>query len=452
MEGAGAIYNLLYYLYHPLGEDRAAVVAALQGCGAHGKPGGCAACAEGRGCSAPPDAAFSGRIRVGLDGLNASLSGPLALLKAHAAFLPTLPQLRGAAAVDFKYSPVLSTRSAADASFPVATFSRYSVAPVAEIVTLKAPPVTPADPAHAGRHAAPAEFHALITSGAAPLVIDVRNAYESDIGCFTGLAPGVALLKPPVRRFEEMPKWVEDNAEQLGGVPRVAMYCAFGTDAGFSHLAPSPVLPPSPHRAGTGGIRCERFSALMRERFPALDVVQLSGGVQRYMEAAEAGALPGPSAWQGKLFNFDDRPAVAVVTGAPASPHIPGVLGRCVCCAAPFDEYKWLRCGACGVLVLVCDGCVGGGGGGDADGAARWRAALRCAECAAAGGSAASGAAAAVRAGRVRRSRKRGPRPDLAAAAAERRRAAAAAPGGAAEEGAEGGAVDALPGLFGDAD
>ena len=218
-------HNLLYYLYFPLGESgRAAMLAALAGCGAYGQ-GGCASCAAGLGCAAAPGASFSGRIRVGLDGLNASLSGPLALLEAHARFLPTLPQLRGAAAIDMKYSPVLSTRSAADAAFPVAYFSRFTVAPVAEIVTLKAPPATPADPAHAGRHAAPADFHELITSGAAPIVIDVRNAYESDIGCFQP-APGVALLKPAVRRFEEMPAWVEQHAAQLGAAPRVAMYCA----------------------------------------------------------------------------------------------------------------------------------------------------------------------------------------------------------------------------------
>jgi hypothetical protein len=203
-------------------------------------------------------------------------------------------------------------------------------------------------------------------------------------------------------------------------------------------------------RAGTGGIRCERFSALVRERFPALDVVQLSGGVQRYMEAAEAGSLPGRSVWRGKLFNFDDRPAGATVTGAPASPHLPGVLGRCVRCAAPWDDYRWLRCAPCGVLVLVCDGCAAAAAGGGAEQQQQWRAALRCAECAAAGGSAASAAAAAARAGKgVRRSRKRGPRPDLAAAAAERRRAAGAK--AAEEEGVEA-SGEALAGLFGDSD
>ena len=181
-------------------------------------------------------------------------------------------------------------------------------------------------------------------------------------------------------------------------------------------------------------------------------MVQLSGGVQRYMEAAEAGSLPGRSVWRGKLFNFDDRPAGATVTGAPASPHQPGVLGRCVRCAAPWDDYRWLRCAPCGVLVLVCDGCAAGAAaaGGGAEQQQQWRAALRCAECAAAGGSAASAAAAAARAGKgVRRSRKRGPRPDLAAAAAERRRAAGAK--AAEEEGVEA-SGEALAGLFWDSD
>lgn len=112
-------------------------------------------------------------------------------------------------------------------------------------------------------------------------------------------------------------------------------------------------------------------------------------------------ALPSSSLWAGKLFVFDERPAVALagrlpllpprsrggaggdgnddddgddeggggvdaVAGRPApattaaatsNPHIPGVLGRCVLCDAPWDTYAWLRCARCGVLVLVCAAC-----------------------------------------------------------------------------------------------
>jgi predicted sulfurtransferase len=81
--------------------------------------------------------------------------------------------------------------------------------------------------------------------------------------------------------------------------------------------------------------------------------------------------------WAGKLFVFDERPAVRLAgrlegdadarhTPGGGIPHLPGVLGRCLLCAAPHDVYAWLRCRKCGVLVLVCDACVEGSGGEEA--------------------------------------------------------------------------------------
>ena len=82
-----AQYNLLYYVYAPLGESgRARAVAALLG--------------------APLPPSLTGRVRVGLDGLNASLSGPRTALETHAAFVSALPELCGAPPIDFKYAPL----------------------------------------------------------------------------------------------------------------------------------------------------------------------------------------------------------------------------------------------------------------------------------------------------------------------------------------------------------
>jgi predicted sulfurtransferase len=48
----------------------------------------------------------------------------------------------------------------------------------------------------------------------------------------------------------------------------------------------------------TGGVRCERASAYLREKGPAFaDVVQLSGGIQRYLEA-----FPDGGHFAGRLF------------------------------------------------------------------------------------------------------------------------------------------------------
>lgn len=143
-----------------------------------------------------------------------------------------------------------------------------------------------------------------------------------------------------------MPAWIDKHADELRG-RTVLMYC-------------------------TGGVRCERVSALLRQKGPGFErVYQLAGGVQRYLEAAEAGALaeasPGAasSMWAGRLHVFDGRGSIASSGALPlsgdavpvvASSH-PAVLGRCVVCAAQHDLYGELRCGVCGVLVLVCESC-----------------------------------------------------------------------------------------------
>ncbi len=402
-----AQYNLLYYCYAPLGvEGRERVAAALSQsqpeAAAPDGPDGVAAAAAaaapfGRamGRSASPPLPLSGRARVGLDGLNASLTGARGALEAHAALVSSLSDFAGLAPIDFKYAPVLASRASTDAAFPRALFAGFSVIRVAEIVTLNAPG---ADAARGGRHAAPADFHALITAPRARTVlIDVRNAYESDIGAFAP-PPGapVELLRPAVRRFEEMPAWVEAHADALRAAPTIAMYC-------------------------TGGVRCERFSALVRARFPAADVVQLAGGVQRYMEAAEAGALRDASRWRGKLFVFDDRPPVAVATDAAANPHLPGVMGACVRCAAPWDTYAWQRCAGCGVLVLLCDACIQQADATLADATPGAPPPppppppLACRACAT------HGPPRKAEKKQTSRRKKREPRPDLAAAAAEKR-------------------------------
>jgi UPF0176 protein len=108
-----------------------------------------------------------------------------------------------------------------------------------------------------------------------------------------------------------MPTWLDAHAGLLAAAPRVAMFC-------------------------TGGVRCERFSALVRERFPAADVVQLDGGVHRYLDAfPEDGGL-----WAGANYTFDKR----FSHGAARA----DVLGRCAGCAAPWQRYQaQAKCTVC---------------------------------------------------------------------------------------------------------
>ena len=73
------------------------------------------------------------------------------------------------------------------------------------------------------------------------VIIDVRNAYESAIGHFQPPEGGAKLIDPKMRNSIEFPKWLtsDETQKQLTG-KKVLMYC-------------------------TGGIRCERATALLNQ-------------------------------------------------------------------------------------------------------------------------------------------------------------------------------------------
>jgi Rhodanase C-terminal len=98
--------------------------------------------------------------------------------------------------------------------------------------------------------------------------------------------------------------------------------------------------------------RCERASAYLRGKGAAYsDVVQLSGGIERYLQA-----FPDSGYFSGKNFVFDERVAVAAAAAVPAAA---AVVGRCAVCAAHWDSYApRCRCAHCRVLMLVCSDCL----------------------------------------------------------------------------------------------
>lgn len=93
----------------------------------------------------------------------------------------------------------------------------------------------------------------------------------------------------------------------------------------------------------------------LRGRWGALPVAAwqlclFAGGIERYLEA-----FPSGGAFKGKNFVFDER----VVH--PNSLNSGDVVGRCLLCNAPHDDYRQRhRCGRCRLLVLVCAQCVEG--------------------------------------------------------------------------------------------
>ncbi len=105
------------------------------------------------------------------------------------------------------------------------------------------------------------------------LLIDTRNDYEVQIGTFKGA------INPKTQTFREFSHYVKENLDP-DKHKKVAMFC-------------------------TGGIRCEKSTAYLKEQ-GFNDVYHLQGGILKYLEEIPVEQ----STWQGECFVFDNRVAV----------------------------------------------------------------------------------------------------------------------------------------------
>ncbi|KAJ1448680.1 hypothetical protein M885DRAFT_490112 [Pelagophyceae sp. CCMP2097] len=268
---------------------------------------------------------LGGRIRVAREGFNVTVSGSFESVRAFATGLRVF-DAKAFASTEFKFvdGEPLAKHFPDLKIFPVVELVHYGLDPK------RAPPLSTG-----AQHLDAAAFHAKLLQ-AGTVVVDVRNHYETDIGRFTAPSGGAEYLDPQMRVSTEFPAWAAANEAKLQG-KQVLMYC-------------------------TGGIRCERASGLVRQLSPDLDVFQLQGGIEKYLQAYPDGGL-----WTGKNFTFDKRGDLAASTTAQAAAHKAAVLARCCACGKPWDTYLGKRkCAAnvaktgqaCGVPVLVCEDCL----------------------------------------------------------------------------------------------
>ncbi|MDF1762777.1 MAG: rhodanese-related sulfurtransferase [Oleibacter sp.] len=149
-------------------------------------------------------------------------------------------------------------------------FYRTKVKLKKEIVTMGVEGIDPLRVV--GTYVKPQEWNALI-SDPEVLLVDTRNDYEVGIGTFKGA------LDPNTKTFREFPKYVKDNLDPAKH-KKVAMFC-------------------------TGGIRCEKSTAYLKEQgFD--EVYHLEGGILKYLEDVPAEQ----SLWEGECFVFDNRVTV----------------------------------------------------------------------------------------------------------------------------------------------
>jgi UPF0176 protein len=149
-------------------------------------------------------------------------------------------------------------------------FRKMRVKVKKEIVTLGRPDILPHKAT--GEHVDAERWNELIADPDV-LVIDTRNHYEIEVGTFP------RAIDPGNDSFREFPDFAKELAEQSTDRP-LAMFC-------------------------TGGIRCEKATALMLE-LGFEEVYHLQGGILNYLtEVGEA-----ENQWNGECFVFDTRVAV----------------------------------------------------------------------------------------------------------------------------------------------
>jgi len=208
---------------------------------------------------------LKGRVLIAGEGINGTLAGPVEATDRYRKWAAEHPLF---ADMDFKIDE--------EEWVP---FKRLSVRPRKEIVTLGAGDDFDLEK-ETGEYLSPEEWKRTIEEEDVVL-FDVRNDYESAVGRFKNA------ITPQIETFRELPEALKDY-EHLKD-KKVLMYC-------------------------TGGIRCEKASALFR-REGFKEVYQLEGGIVTY------GKTLGPEHWEGECFVFDERMTVPV-GGEEAPPPI----------------------------------------------------------------------------------------------------------------------------------
>ncbi|MGJ8679856.1 rhodanese-related sulfurtransferase [Paraglaciecola sp.] len=220
---------------------------------------------------------IKGTLLLAKEGINGTVSGTRKSIDALLARLNA----------DQRLNPI-SFKESLDENQP---FHRTKVKLKKEIVTLGVEGIDPLKTV--GTYVKPKDWNALI-SDPEVFVVDTRNDYEIEIGTFKHA------VNPKTDSFREFPEYVKENMDPAKH-KKVAMFC-------------------------TGGIRCEKSTAYMKEQgFD--EVFHLEGGILQYLEDVPKD----DTLWEGDCFVFDNR--VAVNHDLEKS-----IYDQCYACRLPITE------------------------------------------------------------------------------------------------------------------
>jgi len=168
-------------------------------------------------------------------------------------------------------------------------FRRMKVRPKKEIISLGRDDINPRE--LTGDYITPKELYAMYENNEDVIVLDTRNEYETRVGLFENA------VDLQLDTFRDFPDAIEQLPEEYKE-KQIVMYC-------------------------TGGIRCEKASAVMLKAGFS-DVKQLEGGVLDYFKET------GGKYWNGDCFVFDER--VALDTNLKETEYI-----YCFICREPLS-------------------------------------------------------------------------------------------------------------------
>ena len=218
-----------------------------------------------------------GTLLLAKEGINGTVAGSRESIDTLLNWLKQDPRLTG-----------IVHKESYDEKMP---FYRTKVKLKKEIVTMGVEGIDPKQVV--GTYVKPKEWNALI-SDPDVILIDTRNDYEVEIGTFKDA------VNPNTTSFREFPEYVKNNMNP-NKHKKIAMYC-------------------------TGGIRCEKSTAYMKEQGYG-EVYHLEGGILKYLEEVPVDE----SLWQGECFVFDNRVSVNHDLEK-------GTFDQCHACRMPITE------------------------------------------------------------------------------------------------------------------
>ena len=198
---------------------------------------------------------LKGSVYLSPRGINFSISGTEANIEKYIEFMEN----------DSRFLNIPLKRTYSETQ----PFRRMKVRLKKEIISLGRDDIDPRE--LTGEYVSPQELLSMYENNEDVVVLDTRNEYETRVGLFENA------VDLQLDTFRDFPKAIEQLPEEYKQ-KQIVMYC-------------------------TGGIRCEKASAVMLKA-GFTDVKQLEGGVLDYFKET------GGKYWNGDCFVFDERVAL----------------------------------------------------------------------------------------------------------------------------------------------